>query len=126
MIIRSKGFSIIELVLVVSILAAVAAVTLPNFYSTSDEAIRTQEDVVAAAVQTGIDMYGSESVAKARLPLYPTTLDTAEDGPASLSNLFFDSIMEVGISERWEKIELSYTGPTGQVFEYDPALGTFK
>jgi prepilin-type N-terminal cleavage/methylation domain-containing protein len=123
---RRRGFSLIELALVVSILAAVSAVTLPKFYNTSDEAINTQEVVVATAIQTGIDLYGSESIAKSRLPLYPSTLDSADDGAASLTNQFFDSIIQIGISESWEKTQLSYTGPTGQVYEYDPTLGTFN
>ena len=124
--ITRRGYTLIEIVLVIATLGIIAIVALPRFIDTSSQAVEAQEDGVVGAVRSGIDVYGSKSLAQARTPTYPETLDSAADGEAAAANPFFGTIIYPGIINDWDKGNLSYVGPTGQLYNYDPTLGTFK
>ena len=51
---RSAGFTIIELVVVIILLGVLAAVALPRFIEVSDEAHTAQVEAVAGAFATGV------------------------------------------------------------------------
>jgi len=121
------GFTLIEIILVIAILALLATAAFAYFYNIQDEAVSASEAGVVGAVRAGISNYASESSIQQRVPLYPNVLDSASNGAASLSNPFFANVLENPLTQDWSKDSaLRYTGPTGDSYEYDPALGTFE
>ncbi|MFH1829702.1 MAG: type II secretion system protein [Pseudomonadota bacterium] len=123
---KQAGVSIIELVLVMSILALIATAAIPKFLDVRDEATQAAEDYTVITIRTGIELYYLESKLEKRDPLYPEELDSASNGPATISNPFFDVILENPITFYWTKNGINYTGPTGTSYEYEKNDGTFK
>ncbi len=124
---RRGGFTIIELVLVIAIVSALALAVFARFFDFSDDARDAAESGEVAAIVGGIKLYGAESQVKLRVPIYPTTLDSAAPGPSSSSNELFSGVLMQGMTDgRWAKVSATrYTSPAGKAYTYDPDAGTF-
>ncbi len=122
-----KGFTLIELIVLIMILGIIAVVALPRFVGMHDSAKRSQEDGLVGGIREGLNIYYAESLVIGRDPLYPTVLDNAGTGPASDSNRFFGNILESPVAEGgWEKTAShSYRGPSGTVYIYNQGTGVF-
>lgn len=58
---NENGFTLIELIIVVTILGIISAIFLPNFFDTSDK-VRLKSDIVSAhSVQSALDLYTIEN-----------------------------------------------------------------
>ena len=80
-----KGFSLIELVVVIAVLAVLTAIALPNFLGVSDDA------AVRAAQQGAITAFKECQVKKARGERTTTaTFDPIELGDFTISSIDFD------------------------------------
>lgn len=126
----NKGFTLIELVMVIVILGILASVAVPKFTNLSTQAKTAAEQGVVGGVRSGIVLeyatraaLGSES--------YPSMLDDETGGQvASASNPFFDSVLaQGGITDgNWSKPageNFQYTGPASNTYLYSPSTGTF-
>jgi prepilin-type N-terminal cleavage/methylation domain-containing protein len=130
----NKGFTLIELVLVISILALMAASALPKFIDIGHEASLASKDGVVGAIQTGVQLYKAERMVKGLQPInYPQQLDNAlPEERCSASNLCFGSVLANGIAdERWAKIDNThyfYVTPNEIYYNYtySPATGKFE
>lgn len=122
-----KGFTLIELIVIITILGIVVIVALPRFVGLHDDAKKSQEDGLVGGVREGLNIYYAESLVIGRDPLYPPILDSAATGPASASNPFFGSILESPVTEGgWEKTAShSYKGPSGTIYIYNQGTGVF-
>lgn len=119
---NNKGFTLIELVMVIVILAILAAVAIPKFYSLQSDAQTSAEKGVVGGVRSGIHTYYGENQS------WPTSLDSAADSSsASKTNAFFDTVLaQGGVTADWTKNASSqYVGPAGGVYEYDNSDGSF-
>ena len=130
----SKGFTLIELVLVIVILGIMAAVAIPRFYDMSTRAKQSARDGVAGAVRAAIQQYKANDLVTVGPPgNYPATLDAAADGSTTDTSgiALFGSIVENGgiTSKGWTRVSAtSYTfndGTTTHTYTYSPAAGTF-
>ena len=136
---NKKGFTLIELVIVIIIIAILAAVAVPRFADLSKHASRASERATATAVRQAITIYRAENELEGittENPRFPARLDlAATNATASETTRFFDFVMETGggITSGWRKTaEHVYRGPytdtlagnTG-FFTYNPNDGSF-
>ncbi|OGQ07719.1 MAG: hypothetical protein A3G32_02965 [Deltaproteobacteria bacterium RIFCSPLOWO2_12_FULL_40_28] len=106
---NSKGFTMVELVLVIAVLGILAISAMPNMFSVSLTTARSNSmDAVVGAVQAGLSLYASEQVASTGTESYPSLLETTDlaDGtPATRTNRMFDNILQNGVSNQWFKLD---------------------
>lgn len=121
-----KGFTLIELVMVIVILAVLGAVAIPTYVDLSSEANTAAEQGVVGGVRAGITTYFIDP-ARGNRTSYPVTLDGAANGNCTTANVCFDTVLsQGGITADWSKAGLVYTGPTGATYTYTPASGDFS
>ncbi|MCM8771284.1 MAG: prepilin-type N-terminal cleavage/methylation domain-containing protein, partial [Candidatus Omnitrophica bacterium] len=70
-----KGFTLIELIMVIVILAILAAVAIPKYFDLQNQARAAAADGVVGAVRSGIYNYYASTNASA----FPTKLDNANN-----------------------------------------------
>ena len=130
-----KGFTLIELVLVITVLGILAVAALPSFIDVSTNAKQSARDGVAGAVRSGVGLFKANDLVKNGPPgSYPATLDAQAAGAtAGPGNLFFTSILQQGVADKaWSKDgadPLKYIfndGTTTYTYTYVPAAGTFS
>lgn len=123
---RSKGVTLVEIILVIAILGIIAVFALSHFYELDDDALQAAESGTVAAVRSGINNYALESQIRQRSPLYPAQLDSATNGDASQANPVYTEVLEVPMTGSWSKNEVFYTSSTGNVYRYSPSNGSFE
>ena len=122
-----KGFTLVELIMVIVILGILAIVAIPRFFNLSTRAEDSSEQGVVGGVRAGIQT----AWANADPPAWPTELDPIAVFPTTCSTTnpcFEDVLAQGGItSDQWERTsDTEYTGPTGTVYVYDNADGSFQ
>lgn len=129
---NNKGFTLIELVLVITILGILAVAALPNFINISTQAEQSSRDGVVGAVRSAISLFRADDLVRVGPPgRYPATLDAVADATrAAPANPLFVSILQQGISDgSWTKVNATtYTftdGTTTFTYTYNPVTGGF-
>ena len=117
-----KGFTLIELIMIIVILGILAAVAVPKYFNLQTSAKTAAEKGVVGGVRAGIYTYFAQNKA------YPATLDSASTAACSASNICFDTVLQQGgVTSDWTKAsETSYTGPAGTTYTYTAGTGDFK
>ncbi len=132
MIRSNKGFTLIELVLVITILGILAVAALPNFIDVSTNASQASRDGVVGAIRSGIGLFRANDLVQNGPPgSYPATLDAAAAGAASAAAPIFGSILQQPVADgSWTKVsDTVYTftdGTSTFTYTYTPATGTFS
>ena len=118
----NKGFTLIELVMIIVILGILAAVAIPKYYDLTDDANAAAEKGVVGGVRSAIHTYYAENRS------WPSALDDAASGSsASAANPFFDDVLsQGGVTDDWTKDGSgNYIGPSDGEYEYDSSDGSF-
>lgn len=128
--ISSRGFTLIELVMVIVILGILAATAVPKFSDLSQKAKRSAIVGVVGGVKAGIGIFQAgalvndktngdlyNTVATTALG-YPTTLDAAS-GDATVGNPYFVNVLgQGGVTENWTKASLAYSAIADSTYTY--------
>jgi prepilin-type N-terminal cleavage/methylation domain-containing protein len=130
---NNKGFTLIELILVIGLLGILAVAALPKIFDITETKARDNaRSAVASAVQTGISLYAAKEVASGNALDYPAALDTIDTSTSavtcSTTKECFSDVLQQGItSGDWEKTtEDTYTYNGTKIYTYIESLGTFK
>lgn len=104
---NNKGFTLIELVMVVVIIGILLAVAIPKFVNLSVTAEKSQCEMIRADIAAACSMYYAEEAAKGRAPVFPPD----------------EKILNSLLKDGWKK---DCPGRKGQYYTYSPLSGTAK
>ncbi|MBI2083295.1 MAG: type II secretion system protein [Deltaproteobacteria bacterium] len=122
-----KGFTMIELILVITLLGILAVVALPRFFNMGTQARQASRDGVVASVRSGVALWRANDLVTGGPGNYPTTLDAQADGACATC---FGTVLDQALTDgSWTKAGLVYTHNDGAAttnYTYNPATGTFQ
>jgi MSHA pilin protein MshA len=121
MFMNRKGFTLIELIMVIVLLGLLAIVAIPKYYDLQTDAKVAAEKGVVGGVRAGIYTYFAKNTT------YPATLGGAV-GACTSANACFGTVLDQGgIQEDWScgTAGTVYTGPAGTTYTYTAATGAF-
>ncbi|MBX7149265.1 type II secretion system GspH family protein [bacterium] len=127
---NQKGFTLIELILVIVVLGILAVAALPTFIDVSTDAATSSMQGVVASVREGISLYRANDLVGGGTGIYPADLGGA-DATACDTTACFGTVLEQAVNDsRWSRVDSTHynyssNGVTGN-FTYDPVAGTFQ
>jgi prepilin-type N-terminal cleavage/methylation domain-containing protein len=124
---REKGFTLIELIMVIVLLGLLAVVAIPQFTNLQTEAKQAATLGVVGGVRSGIYTKYAANLAQNVTPYYPATLGGTA-AICSVANPCFGSVLSQPVTQDWTctTAGLVYTGPNGTSYTYTPGTGVFQ
>lgn len=118
---NKKGFTLIELIMIIVILGILAAVAVPQYFDLTSDAEDAAELGVVGGVRAGIQTYFAQN------RTFPATLDGASSAACTTANVCFSTVLgQGGVTDDWTKASsVTYTGPAGNTYTYGPGSGSF-
>lgn len=131
---NNKGFTLIELVLVITILGILAVAALPSFIDISTNARQSSMAGVVGAVRSGVSLFRSNDIVQNGPPgAYPAALDAAAVAAVSTADPFFGNILQAALRDAaWTKdaadanVYIFSDGTSTCTYTYVPATGAFN
>lgn len=125
---NNKGFTLIELILVIAILGILAVAVAPQFVNIQASAQQAQRDGVAGSIRDGINLQFAQQLATTGTGSFPASLDSATTAACAAGNVCFDTILQQGITAGWTKTGANtyQHDSTTTTFTYNSTTGTFQ
>ncbi len=121
---RAKGFTLIELIMVIVLLGLLAIVAIPQYTNLQTQAKTAAEQGVVGGVRSGIYTKYAANLAQNVTPAFPATLDANANGACVTC---FTNVLSQPINDTtWTKSGSAYTGPNSGVYSYNATTGTFQ
>jgi len=124
---REKGFTLIELIMVIVLLGLLAVVAIPQYTNLQTQAKTAAEQGVVGGVRSGIYTKYAANLAQNVTPAYPATLGGTA-AVCSNANPCFGNVLSQPVTQDWTCTTAGtvYTGPAGTSYTYNPSTGTFS
>ena len=124
-----KGFTLIELIMVIVLLGLLSIVAVPQYFGLQTNAKVAAEQGVVGGVRSGISTLHANNLANNVVPAFPATLGGAI-GACTTANACFATVLDQGgVTQDWTCLTagLTYRGPSNatNIYTYTPATGTF-
>lgn len=128
---QRRGFSFVELILVITVLGLLGVAVFPKFIGVTNAAQEISRDAVSSAVRAGIALYKANAVVDGgATAAYPEDLDSVSPGDiCNSAHPCFVDVLFSGIDDsEWRKESAkTYTYvSTGTSYEYDSINGHFN
>lgn len=124
---NEKGFTMVELILVITILGILAVAALPQFINVTSSANTAAKEGVLGAVREGIALSMSNAAATTGTATPPASLEGADAGT------LFDGVITNGVSDSHWTVDgtgfiYTYTANDGSTtaYTYTPATGALN
>jgi prepilin-type N-terminal cleavage/methylation domain-containing protein len=128
---RQKGFTLIELVVVIAVLAILAGVAIPRFINVTDQAKLAAERADVGTIRAGLMNFAAEkAVGTSTTPgtgklTFPTSLTIDTTAKRAFPEVL-DVNSQADFFERgWEVSGTGFKGPAGGVYSYSSTDGSF-
>lgn len=124
----NRGFTLIELIMVIGIIALLGVVAIPFYADLRAEARGANELAVAGGVRSGVLTFFVDP-AKGNRTTYPGSLDGASAAACSDSNACFSTVLtQGGVTSDWAKLSgTTYRSPVNStnIWSYNSTTGAF-
>ena len=131
---NQKGFTLIELCMVICIIGVLAVTAIPLYYNIVGQANVAAEQGVVGGVRSGIYTYMANQISNCTVTNcvnpYPTRLDLLSAGTlcTELNPCFTEVLGQGGITSQWKKVTnmRRYKNLySGHVYKYNETNGNF-
>jgi prepilin-type N-terminal cleavage/methylation domain-containing protein len=126
---KRSGFTLIELIMVITVLGFLAVAALPAYVNLASDAQTANEQGVAGGIRAGIaTQLVADYVAGNTNPLFPASLGGAAFAACTETNVCFNTVIPGGVTENWTRISATtYSSPvnTSNVWTYNSTSGSF-
>lgn len=127
---NQKGFTLIELIMVITILAILAISAAPSFLDLTSQAATVTVDGIRGSVQDGVNMAYGSNAANGN-PAFPTDAEIDTNTVGDPCTICFDGVLQQPLNDaRWTKDDAdSWTFASGSVSitcDYDDTTGVIS
>ena len=121
---REKGFTLIELIMVIVLLGLLAVVAIPQYTNLQSQAKTAAELGVVGGVRSGIYTKYAANLANNVTPAYPASLGGS--GNCTSASPCFANVLSQGVTQDWTASGAVFTGPANNSYTYSNTTGTFQ